>query len=160
MTTLSKMKMTNFHTILQVIITIILLTILVTKVIKITKIVPSLLNKVISITNRKIYSVMYSYYMWRHDLHGIATNVRHEQHDEQSHEKCEKYNAFWQLCPHLMKLYYILGLWNSILFIIFNFFAGILLKTPVEIQLINDSKSQYFPAKRQWKIVKWTKNKL
>ena len=126
-------------------------------VINITLKAPSLINKVITITNRKFYSVMYYYYMWRHDLHGVASSVQQEQRDKQSQEKCEKYSTFWQTCPNLLRLYYILGIWNSILFITFNFFAGILLKTPVETQLMNDSKSQYIPANRRWKIVKWTK---
>ena len=44
----------------QVIIKIIILIILVTKVIKITNKTPPLLNEVITITNRKFYSVMYN----------------------------------------------------------------------------------------------------
>ena len=112
---------------------------------------------------------MYKYYTWYHGLIGFETKVQHERqelHTNKNFEKFEKYEKYEnfvkirQHCPNVIKLYYTIGVWNTILFIIFNFYAAMLLKTPVEIQLMNDSKSQYFPAKRRSKLIFWMKNKL
>ena len=91
--------------------------------------------------------MMYKYYTWYHGLIGFETKVQHERNELQfnknfeKYEKYEKFVQFWQHCPNVIKLYYTIGVWNTTLFIIFNLFAAILLKTPVEIQLMNDSKS-------------------